>query len=147
VDAVVWMNVDPAELKRGGDEKFRALETYVRQGGHLVICQSPQWQQYLEFGDLLPVTLVGMDLKKECTPLRDLAKSNGPRSIPDPKNPRLLPVRIEDPWQYLPGPFAIARATAKPNTVVDETVKWDDGESTPYIVRQPHGLGAVTECH
>src|SRR6185369_9882678 len=58
VDAVVWMNVDPAELKRGGDEKFRALETYVRQGGHLVICQSPQWQQYLEFGDLLPVTLV-----------------------------------------------------------------------------------------
>ena len=77
VDAVVWMNVDPAELKRGGDEKFRALQTYVRHGGNLVLCQSPQWQQYLEFGDLLPVELQGIDSKKELQPLRTLGDRMG----------------------------------------------------------------------
>ena len=60
---VVWMERrSRPELKRGGDEKFRALQgSYIRDGGHLVICQSPQWQQYLEFGDLLPVTIQGME--------------------------------------------------------------------------------------
>jgi hypothetical protein len=146
VDAVLWMNVDPAELKAGGDEKYRALEMFVRQGGHLVICQSPQWQQYLEFGDLLPVTLTGMELKKDCYPLRELAGSKGGvERRYDPKNPRNF-IDVKDPWEYLPGPFSIARAQAKPNALIDKWVQWDaKGEDqTPYIVRQLYGLGAIT---
>ncbi|HMB96522.1 MAG TPA: hypothetical protein VKK61_10825, partial [Tepidisphaeraceae bacterium] len=46
-DAVVWLDADPSELKAGGDEKFRALESYVRRGGKLVICQPAEWQKTL----------------------------------------------------------------------------------------------------
>jgi hypothetical protein len=144
VDAIVWMNVDPAELKRGGDEKFRALQTYVRHGGSLVLCQSPQWQQYLEFGDLLPVELQGIDSKKELQPLRTLARSAGPQQKRNPKTNTWE--KIADPWETLTGPFTMARAQAKPNTVIDEWINWNDkgDDRTPYIVRQGYGLGAVT---
>ena len=86
VDAVVWDNVDPADLKRGGDEKFRALDTFVRRGGHLIISQSAQWQQYIEFGDLLPVTLQGIDSKKDLQPLHGLSGWNGRKAVTDVKD-------------------------------------------------------------
>ena len=40
----------------------------------------------------------------------------------------------------------MARAQAKPNTVIDEWINWNDkgDDRTPYIVRQGYGLGAVT---
>jgi hypothetical protein len=56
------------------------------------------------------------------------------------------PKVVRDPWIRLTGPFSIARAQAKPNTVVDEWVDWDakGADRTPYIVRQAFGLGGVT---
>ena len=144
VDAVVWDNVDPADLKRGGDEKFRALETFVRRGGHLIISQSAQWQQYTEFGDLLPVTLQGIDSKKDLQPLHGLSGWNGRKAVADSKTGKI--VYLDDPWDAVKGPFTIARAQAKQSAMVDEWVNWDDkgADRTPYIVRQVHGLGAVT---
>jgi len=141
VDAIVWFNVDPAELKRaGGDAKYRALESWVKQGGHLVICQSPEWQKTAEFGDLLPVTLQGVEAKGDLWPLRKLADSK-PRDVIEDKQK----LRIADPWAQLSGPFQIARATAKPGAIVDEWIDWDGkADRTPYIVRKPYGLGAVT---
>jgi hypothetical protein len=38
VDSIVWLNADPQELKSGGDDRYRALESFVRRGGNLVIC-------------------------------------------------------------------------------------------------------------
>ncbi len=56
VDAIVWMNSDPADLDKGGDHKLAAIQDYVRFGGHLVICQpTTDWQKVLGFTDLLPV--------------------------------------------------------------------------------------------
>src|SRR4051794_15382908 len=126
VDAVLWMNVDPAELKRGGDHKFQALDAFVRNGGHLVLCQSPQWQEYLEFGNLLPVTLQGVDSKKDVQPLHKLSGWDGKRIVYDPKNPKAQIPLLPDPWDALPGPFTFARAQAKTNAVVDEWIQWDD---------------------
>ena len=145
VDSIVWCNVDPADLKRGGDEKFRALQEFVRRGGHLIISQSPQWQQYLEFGDLLPVTVTGVDQKKDLQPLHDMAGMDYQKLHPrDPKTGR--PVNLDDPWGKVKGPFTLARATANPGSLVDEWIDWDDkgADRTPYIVRKPYGLGAVT---
>jgi hypothetical protein len=134
VDAIVWMDVDPLELKRGGDEKWRAVDAYIRQGGRFVICQSPEWQKTLAFGELLPVRLEGIFERDDLNPLRRMAN-------PGAANP---PRR--NPWDALQGPFRVARATAKPDTIVEEWVQWDTkGEDrTPYIVRAPYGLGSVT---
>jgi hypothetical protein len=74
VDAVLWLDADPAELHAGGDEKYRALEQFVRGGGHLVICQSPQWQRTAEMGDLLPVVLSGTRTRNDAGPLGEIAQ-------------------------------------------------------------------------
>lgn len=73
VDAVLWLDADPAALHEGGDEKFRALEQFVRGGGHLVICQSPEWQRTLGMGELLPVTLSGTRTRADTAPLGSIA--------------------------------------------------------------------------
>ena len=142
VDDVLWMNADPAEMKRGGDDKFRALQTWIHRGGHLVICQSPEWQKYLDFGDLLPVTIQSIDQKKDPQPLASMVPMSGDIDYLDQNQHKVL----RDPWIRLTGPFSIARAQAKPNTVIDEWVDWDakGADRTPYIVRQAVGMGGVT---
>ena len=144
VDTIVWCNVDPADLKRGDDYKFRALQDFVRRGGHLIICQSPQWQQYSEFGDLLPVNIQGIDSKKELQPLHAMSGWTGKKFAIEPKTNKTVP--LDDPWDAVKGPFTVARADAKTGAVVDEWVQWDDkgADRTPYLVRKAYGLGAVT---
>lgn len=144
VDAVLWMGVDPLELRKTGDERRRALESWIRRGGHLVIVATPEWQKLIEFGDLLPVVLNGVQQTDVLQPLRRLAKSSGARTYTDPKTNR--EVTIPDPWEAIPGPFQLVTASAKPNAVVDEWIDWDGkGETlTPFIARQSVGLGCVT---
>jgi hypothetical protein len=146
VDTIVWDNVDPADLKRGNDYKFRALQDFVRRGGHLVICQSPQWQQYSEFGELLPVDLKGIDSKKDLQPLHGLSGWSGSKYPQDPNSRTNQTIELKDPWDQVKGPFTLARAQANPGTIVDEWIDWDDKgtDRTPFIVRKPYGLGAVT---
>src|SRR5262249_17507141 len=64
-DAVVWFDADPGLLRAGGDDKFKALEQYVRHGGRLVICQPFDWQKIVGFENLLPVTLQGIEQKDD----------------------------------------------------------------------------------
>ncbi|HEX3356359.1 MAG TPA: hypothetical protein VHS31_05190, partial [Tepidisphaeraceae bacterium] len=82
--------------------------------------------------------------KKELQPLRTLAHSQGAQYKRDVKANRID--KVPDPWEVLTGPFTMARAQAKPNTVIDEWINWSDkpDDRTPYIVRQAYGLGAIT---
>lgn len=132
-DSILWLNADPAELKSGGDEKFRALEGYVRRGGRLVISQPAEWQKTAAFGELLPVRVLGVGNKSTPTPLSRYAR---PRSR----------VESADPWRNARGPFPVARGLALPGAIVEDWVDWnDDGkDKSPWLVRKTLGLGSVT---
>lgn len=132
VDTVVWLNADPNELKRGTDEKFRALESYVRRGGTLIICTPNDWQKMLSLGELLPVTITGTDTLETPDPLRSIARSRGE-------------LRTGDGWDSAIGPFTLARATLKPGASAHEWIRWKgENDRTPWLVRKPHGAGAIT---
>src|SRR5450432_84001 len=128
-DAVVWLNADPAALKAGGDEKFRALQSYVHRGGKLIICQPAEWQKILALEELLPVTIQSVDQKDDLLPLSAMAS---PSESPT------------DAFANLKPPFRFARATAKPGAIVTDWITWSASDLSPYIVRQPIGLGSVT---
>src|ERR1041385_4086904 len=56
VDAIVWDNVDPAELR---PEALSAILDYVRDGGRMLVTQGTNWQKIRdsELHAALPVTL------------------------------------------------------------------------------------------
>jgi hypothetical protein len=141
IDGIVWLNADPASLKTGAEEKWRALDSYVRGGGRLVICQTPEWQKTLQFGELLPVQIEGVGDLNEPQPLRDLAQPP-PGSTAVSGN--LVTSRARDAWALLRPPFRVARAQPKPGAVVDTWIDWPDKSRTPYIARQRVSLGSVT---
>lgn len=141
VDAVVWFDADPASLDADGGLRRRALDSWIRDGGHLVISQNPNWQPTLAFGDdLLPVRLSGVEVHDQPEPLRTLATS-GRRPL---KNPQ--------PWEDLRGPFRLASATPRDDALVELWIDQDEPDSTtapssprrPYLVRRGVGCGAVT---
>ncbi len=56
VDAVLWLNADPTAVSA---DAMKALTTWVRQGGRLVVCQNrDKWRQFTagQFGEMLPIT-------------------------------------------------------------------------------------------
>ena len=138
VDAVVWLDGDPADLDAGGSHGFSALRDFVRFGGQLVITQpTSNWQQTGSFGDLLPVDVTGVVTKqKDFEPLRSMAAApNTNDGLGD----------ATDRWDRVRPPFQYARATAKPGTVVDRWVTFEDGSpQSPYLARRAAGLGSVT---
>jgi hypothetical protein len=159
VDAILWLDASPDELTAGGDERLRALQNYVRGGGHLVICQqAEQWQKTLGFGDLLPVSISGVRVKGDAEPLRSLASGHE----------RTSGGTFVDPWDFMHGPMTLGIATAKPGAFVDEWINWpnekngehagehsvehsgeragdhDGQEHTPYLARKSYGCGCVT---
>ena len=140
VDAIVWLNADPADLDRGGAHKLATLQDYVRSGGHLVVTQpTTDWQKILGFADMLPVTVLGVEDKNDLEPLRSMAKPLDPIEALKPR---------VDQWLRPVGPFQFAKAKAKSRAVVEAWIDWHgDGsytDATPYIARSPYGLGAVT---
>lgn len=144
VDGIIWLDADPAQLKTGGDEKFRALDTYIRRGGKLVICQAFDWQKILQFEDLLPVTVLGVETKDDLAEYRKLL---APLVPPSPQDYPVLP--SSDVFELKP-PFRFARAKAKPNTTVISEITWkpktdtEPGDTSPYMVRMPWDLGMIT---
>lgn len=137
VDTVVWFDADPAILQGDGGLRLRALEAWVRQGGHLVICQSPNWQPTLAFGDLLPVQLEGTATRADPEPLRSIALGSR-RAVPRAAS-----------WNGLPGPFRLALATPREGALVDVWMEIPPtadapGGRRPYLVRRGYGCGAVT---
>jgi hypothetical protein len=134
VDAILWLDASPDALTAGGDERLRALQNYVRGGGHLVICQqTDQWQKTLGFADMLPVSVNGIRVKGDAEPLRSLA-ANHERSGG----------ALIDPWDYMRGPMTLGVATIKPGAYVDQWITWPNYEFTPYLARKSYGCGCVT---
>jgi hypothetical protein len=134
VDAILWLDPSPDQLTAGGDERLRALQNYVRGGGHLVICQqTDQWQKTLGFADLLPVSINGVRAKDDAEPLRSLAQGRE----------RALGT-LADPWDSMHGPMTLGVAAAKPGAFVDRWIAWPNGDLTPYVARKSYGCGCVT---
>ncbi len=55
VDAMLWLNADPTAMSA---DALKALTTWVRQGGRLVVCQNrDKWKQFTsgQFGEMLPI--------------------------------------------------------------------------------------------
>jgi hypothetical protein len=144
VDAVVWLSGDAHALSEEGSKQLTALQDWVKQGGTLIVCQpgnDAERAKIEPFAEMLPIEWktdgqwkVSVREKDNLEPLVHLATL-----WHEDANLRF--------WQ-LKGPFAFARASAKPNAVVetDDWIDWDkDGKDrTPYLARGPYGLGCVT---
>ena len=142
VDTVLWLDGDPSMLDAGGAHGLSALQDWVRYGGQLVVTQpTDNWQQTAGFGDLLPVDVQGIGIKRDFEPLRSMAIS------PDASDGIGSAV---DSWTRVHGPFQMARATARPGTLVEDWIDWGDDPNgaklprTPYLARRAVGLGQVT---
>lgn len=146
VDAVIWMSGDAHILTDQGSKQLTALEQWVRQGGSLVICQPASdgdRKNIAPFADLLPIEWqengdwkVSIAAKSDLQPLLRLAEYRTRGALTE----------FNKHWK-LKGEFPFARASAKPNAVVDETIAWDGAvakDQTPYIARAPYGMGCVT---
>lgn len=144
VDAVVWLSGDAHALSEQGSKQFTALQEWIKQGGTLIVCQpssDAERGQIEPFAEMLPIQWkvdgqwkVSIQEKADLKPLVDLAAKR---------------LQTWDPrfWR-LKGPFSFAKATAKPNAIV-ETSDWIDWDSSgkdrsPYLARAPFGLGCVT---
>lgn len=134
-DYLIWLNTDPAELHRGGDEKYKSLQSWVKSGGKLIVCTPGDWQKMNDFGDLLPVTITGSRNAASLDPLRKLARPSSQRDNP------LGELGTNDK-----GPFPVAIATPLPKAVVEEWFAFDteDKDRTPWLVRKTYGAGCVT---
>jgi len=143
VDAIIWLDGNPGDLKGGALDTFAALKDYIRFGGQLVICQSTiNWQEDQAFADLLPVDITGIEDRSDFEPLDAMAQ---PRNGFDPLHPN------GSPWQKdsIQPKYQVGRAIARPGAVVDQWIEWKnkDGkykDTTPYVARKAFGLGQVT---
>ena len=146
VDAIIWTNAEaPDPSSPTGERRMRALQKWVRAGGRLVICQPPERDRSLPWGDMLPVKVNEIVDKKDLMPLAALAmpqQGQTPDQAPIESNLRRI-------WS-MTGQFRVARAEldpAKKNVVVAEWIEWDPknkSDRTPYIARMGYGLGSVT---
>lgn len=146
VDAIVWLEGDPAQLAVGGSRRFDAIREYVRRGGHLVLNTPANRAQLAGFEDLLPVEVGDIALTRRGEddpqgPAARLAKQMG-----FPRNDKAAPPF--DPWTRYRTPFTIATGTPRPGTVVDIWADTTDprapGGRTPWLARRPYGFGCVS---
>ena len=141
VDAIVWLNADPTELAAKSDTSA-AIQEYVKNGGHLVVCQNPlAWQKTLDspLGDLIPVTPTGVEDEKGLASLRRLAELPDPVRQTDPTTGKAL---IIDPWaDTVDKSVPIVRATPKPGAFINLYQASDP--ASPYLARWMVGLGTV----
>jgi len=143
VDAIVWFDADAAKLTEGTKTPvLRAIESYVHQGGQLVVCQPPGLASHIEpFAPMLPIITtdaagrfsIPVDDRVDCDALRSLATA-----APEPP-PSTQPLGV---------PFRTARAVPLSTALVDCWMDWPpDGKGptrTPYLARIGVGDGMVT---
>lgn len=144
VDAIIWTNTEaPDPTSPTGERRMRALQRWVRGGGRLIICQPPERDRSLPWGDMLPVVVNTIEDRKSLAPLAQLALPE-----PGPTSPyqTALENMIRKVWSLPTGPFRVARAEPKPGTIVEEWIEWDTAgkDRTPYLARMGYGLGSVT---
>ena len=161
VDAIVWLAAPLPDPAKPSDEKrYHALQSYVRDGGHLVVCQPAQKEATAPIADMLPVDVQIVTTKPDLEPLKTLATER-PAKIEDqqkkdaqsqqPQFQSRADDTTADPnhkradWNLPVGPFMYAKATLKPGAVADDKMlRWPDGSESPYIARIGYGLGCVT---
>lgn len=148
VDAVLWLDADASQLEAAGSRKGAVLERWVREGGHLVVCQQAVWGRIEAFAPLLPV-----EIKRGTDPVVDIrnrARAEPLHTLATPPD-RTRPE--EDNWRRADGQYQVAYAPAKPDAVVERWIDWDNVSSdplippkngSPFIARIGLGLGAVT---
>ncbi|HEV2292883.1 MAG TPA: hypothetical protein VGR35_03455 [Tepidisphaeraceae bacterium] len=147
VDAIIWTNTEaPDPSSPTGERRMRALQRWVRGGGRLVILQPPERDRSLPWGDMLPVKVESIEDRKSVAPLAQLALPDRTR---EQSNSQFAAIdnMIRRVWSLSTGPFRVARAQAKPGTVVEEWIEWDPAnksDRTPYLARMGYGLGSVT---
>jgi hypothetical protein len=143
VDAIIWTNAEaPDPTSPTGERRMRAIRRWVGSGGRLIICQPPERDRSLPWGDMLPVIVNSVEDRKTLAPLAQLALPE-PGQIADAQP---LVKAIQSAWRST-GPFRVARAEAKPGTIVEEWIEWDPtnkNDRTPYLARMSYGLGSVT---
>lgn len=163
VDAVVWFDANADKLTTAGSRRLAALTEYVRDGGRLVVCQPAEAFRIEPLADLLPVEtkdaagdwLIKLRDKKDLRPIRDLARykfaraGSIARTDADSIDRANLAALQEAGWDRLEktkGPFKVAFAKPKPGAVAEEWIDWtgDGSQRSPWLVRHPVGLGAVT---
>jgi hypothetical protein len=140
VDTIVWMDADANFLTSGTHTpSLEALLQWVRQGGHLVVCQPAEAVKVKPFQEILPVG----------------GQIEGQWTIPtvDRKDLEILnrlahPTLDQDPWPGDLGTFKVAKVPALAGSKVEEWMSWtdDSGQTTftPWLARKGVGLGAVT---
>lgn len=135
VDAILWLDSDPAELRA---DALAAIEDYVRDGGHLVVGQNQNWQKMKEsaFAAMLPVTLEGMGEEKGALSLRLLA------DVADVTKLQRATGKVFDAWADLQDKtLPIAKSMPKAGAIVNEYCVRDP--ASPYLARWMYGLGTV----
>ncbi len=146
VDVVLWLRAPALDPAKPSDERrYRAIQQFVRQGGKLVICQPAQREAVDPWGEMLPVNIQEMVDRTDTQPLFSLAMREGEVVSESTLGKRSLEDR--NTWRSVQGPFKVARADAKPGTLVDTVIRWESSKPndvSPYIVRQPFGAGCVT---
>jgi hypothetical protein len=146
VDAVLWLRAPALDPAKPSDERrYRAIQQYVRQGGKLVICQPTQREAVEPWGEMLPVNIQEMVDRTQTQPLFSIAMRDGDAVVESNLDKKTVTDR--NSWRSVQGPFKVARADAKPGTLVDTVIHWDPSKPndvSPYIVRQPFGAGCVT---
>ncbi len=156
VDAIVWLAAPVPDPAKPSDEKrHRAIDSWVRAGGHLVICQPAQRDATAPMADILPVVVKEVAPRTDLEPLKTIAteklaavtqqQPTLEEQIEDPFNPGRK--RRRDDWALLPkAQYMFARATPKPGAVTVLPLNWnaDGTDSSPYLARIGHGLGCVT---
>ena len=145
VDAIVWLNAPAPDPAKAAEEKrYHALREWVRDGGHLVICQPPQRDATANFDDLLPVEVKEIAPRDNLEPLRTIATSKlPPRGTRDEFGALRGPAL--DDWELPKPPFSFARAQLKKGARADEMLTWGpDSAPSPYIARGGYGAGCVT---
>lgn len=162
VDAVVWLSGDADKLNRNGENRLDPLTQYVRRGGKLIVCQPPDDRKgkLAALADLLPIQARDASGQWAITysAIKTFVDQHGPDAEKDARD--ALPMlagagagqSYSPQWHLLSKKdkeghdigFAIARATAKPDAIVDVWQNWAGEAPSPYLVRGALGLGEVT---
>lgn len=153
VDAIVWLAAPLPDPSKPSDEKrYNAIQSYVRGGGHLVVCQPAQRDATASVAELLPVEVKEVAPRDNLEPLRGLATAQRDRwdqalrREAEAGDPFSGTNRRRDDWALPQGPFMFARAVPKPGAVVEMAIGWnaDGTDQSPYLARIGHGFGCVT---
>lgn len=146
VDAVVWLNAPPPDPRLPSQrDRFEALRQYVRQGGHLVICQSSRWRDVERaFGSFMPVQVATVKPNADLSGLLGLAKTSVgkvQRPAIDAAAAVAKPDAVVDAWMNWPAATTQPAATHPATTSAPATRAV---ARTPLIARRAEGMGSVS---